>query len=336
MGYKNFILRLLKFNKPLVRKFPLRAVVIIPPVFDFYFTPHRSSGLGGEILLQLLQANGFQADLLNFPIRSKRAAKQNLPQALNHLKPYFIENEFGPLSFFLKYQRFGPSISECARQALQTKPDLICISCFAFCYAQAALDLAETIRSLNPLPAIIIGGAGVSAYPEYFIKNPAVDFVIIGEAEVSVPLFLDIFKSRKKNFSAVPNLYFKSDGKMIAPSQVKRTKAEDISFILKKTFETSDKKFFTTALSRGCPKTCRFCSNFLSHGRTFRTISLENVQKKLTEIDYGNIKNQKKICINLEDDNLLCNPDYFLSALKSFNQYSITPSSLQKTASTIC
>jgi anaerobic magnesium-protoporphyrin IX monomethyl ester cyclase len=296
----------------------LKAVVVIPPVFDFYYTPHRSSGLGSEILLNLLEASSFQAVLFNFPLQSKRPAKQNLPQALNYLKPYIIENEFGSLSFFSHYQRFGPSIPECTRQILQNEPDLICISCFAFCYAQPALDLAENIRSLNSHPVIIVGGAGVSAYPEFFIKNPAVDFAFTGEAEVSVPLFLDIFRSKGKDFSTVPNLYHISDGRIVVPINVKRTKSEDISFVLKKTFETSDRIFFTTSLSRGCPKTCRFCSNFLSHGREFRTIPVEVVKEKLAEFDQSQIKKEKIVCVNFEDDNLLCNPEYFLSVLKTF------------------
>jgi anaerobic magnesium-protoporphyrin IX monomethyl ester cyclase len=296
----------------------LRAVVVIPPVFDFYYTPHRSSGLGAEIVLELLHAQDCQADLFNFPLQSRRPAGQGLPSALNYLKPYIMENESGPLSFFTKYHRFGPSLSECADQVLQNNPDLICISCFAFCYAQAALELAETIRSLNTNAAIIVGGAGVSAYPKYFIQSPAIDFAMIGEAEVSMPLFFKTLKNPKKNFSLVPNLYYKSDGKIIAPAEIVHTKAQDILFVLKKTLETSDKIYFTTALSRGCPKACRFCSNFLSHGRAFRTISVEVVQKKLSEIDRRQIADHKKICINFEDDNLLCDPPYFLSVLNAF------------------
>jgi radical SAM superfamily enzyme YgiQ (UPF0313 family) len=296
----------------------LRALVVIPPVFDFYYTPHRSSGLGAEIVLRLLRAQNCQADVFNFPLRSPRPAGQGLPPALNYLKPYIMENESGPLSFFTTYHRFGPSLSECAAQVLQYRPDLICISCFAFCYAQAALDLAQAIRSLNPHPSIIVGGAGVSAYPEYFIQNPAVDFAISGEAEVSMPLFLETFKTSKTNFSLVPNLYYKDHGKIIGPTQTVHTNARDIVFVLKKTYETSDKIYFTTALSRGCPKACRFCSNFLSHGRTFRTIPVEVVQKKLSEIDRRQIADHKKICVNFEDDNLLCDPEYFLSVLNVF------------------
>jgi radical SAM superfamily enzyme YgiQ (UPF0313 family) len=296
----------------------LKAVVIIPPVFDFYFTPHRSSGLGGEILLQLLLYHDFQAVLFNCPSQSRRAVKQELPHALYYLKPYIIEDEIGPLSFFSKYQRFGPSFTKCATRALINEPDLICISCFAFAYAHAAIEMAENIRTLNPRPAIVVGGAGVCAYPEYFIKNPAVDFAITGESEVSVPLFLEIFKSNSKNFSAVPNLYYKSGGKIFAPSHVKWTKPQDISFVFKKTFETTDRIFFTTALSRGCPKSCRFCSNFLSHGRTFRTIPLEVVKDQLARIDQRTVKSDKKIWINFEDDNLLCDPGYFFSVLKAF------------------
>lgn len=296
----------------------MKAVVVIPPVFDFYYTPHRSSALGGEILLNCLTAKGCPARLLNFPLLSAKPAGQELPAALNHLKPHIIEKETGSLSFFTGYKRFGPGLKECAGQVLADEPDLVFISCFAFCYADAAVGLAEQIRKSNSRPLIAAGGAGVSAHPAYFIRNSAIDFAFIGEAEVSVPFFMDILLSRSSHFDEVPNLFYKIDGEIIPPKRVKQTSGGEIDFVLKKTRETADAVFFTTTLSRGCPKTCRFCSNFISHGRTFRTIPAETIRKGLARFVPGRIDSHKQIYINFEDDNLLCDPAYFFSVLDIF------------------
>jgi len=296
----------------------LRAVVVIPPVFDFYYTPHRSSGLGAEIVLNCLSARGLPARLLHFPLQSAKPARQELPAALNHLRPHIVENETGGLSFFSRYRRFGPSIEDCARQALADEPDLVLISCFAFCYADAAIELAERIRKADPRPRILAGGAGVSAYPDYFLRSPAIDFAMVGEAEVSLPLFLDILLSGSTRFDRVPNLYQTIDKTIIPPAHVKQTTDVEIDFVLKKTRETSRAVFFSTALSRGCPKACRFCSNFLSHGRTFRTIPAETIREGLSRMDPGRMAGNRQVFINVEDDNLLLDPSYLFSVLDIF------------------
>ena len=263
---------------------PLRTCIAVPSVVDFYFTRHRFSGLGSEILANILRENGCAVQLFNFPIQKKKGRQLRLPKTLEYLKPHIIENETGSLSFFTRYQRFGPPISECVDQIVASAPDIVFISCFAFCYTDPALELASQIRTRQPKTTIAIGGAGVSAYPDFFIGNPNIDFALTGEAEVSVSPFLKALKSNSKDFSEVPNLYYKNNGKIIAPLFRKETEADEIAFVLKKTHSTPNDVYYTTSLSRGCPKRCRFCSNFLSHGRKFRVIPIKKIQQGLSEL----------------------------------------------------
>jgi radical SAM superfamily enzyme YgiQ (UPF0313 family) len=299
---------------------PLRACIAVPPVFDFYFTRHRFSGLGSEILSNILKENRCEVQLFNFPIRKKKGRQLPLPKALAYLKPYIIENEDGGLSFFTRYQRFGPPLSECADQIIAFSPDIVFISCFAFCYADAALELASHIRAAHPQTAIAVGGAGVSAYPDFFIGNPDIDFALTGEAEISVPDFLNALKSGSNDFSEIPNLYHKNNGKMIAPLYRKETEADEIAFVLKKTRATPSDIYYSTSLSRGCPKKCRFCSNFLCHGRKFRVIPIKKIQRDLSELSINPEDCDKTIYVNFEDDNLLLAPEYFLNVLKIFKK----------------
>ncbi len=296
----------------------MNAIVVIPPVFDFYYTPHRSSGLGAEVVLRLLTESGWQARLLNFPRLAKKAKKQSLPPVLDHLKPCLIDGEFGKTSFFNQYKRFGPCLEECARQTLVSGPDVIFISCFAYCYAQTALDLARQIRQSDPRPMIVVGGAGVSAYPAFFLDNAAVDFALTGEAEVSLPVFLDTITSGSGDYDRVPNLFQKNNADIRPPIKVKQTDAGEIAFVLNKTFETSGAVYYSTTLSRGCPKACRFCSNFISHGRQFRTVPLETIRSFLQGLTRSEIEPDKQVLINFEDDNFLCNAPYFFKVLDVF------------------
>lgn len=299
---------------------PFRATIVIPPVFDFYFTGHRFSGLGAEILSSLLQENRCSVQLLNFPLQTNQGQTRPLPGALGFLKPHIIENETGRLSFFTRYQRFGPSLEECTDRIVISSPDIVFISCFAFCYADAALELASSVRAALPGIPIVIGGAGVSAFPDFFIRRPAVDFALTGEAEVSIPGFLNAIRSNSAAFESVPNLYHKCKGDIITPAVQQFTGPADISFILKKTKITKQAVYYTTSISRGCLKTCRFCSNFLCHGRQFRVIPLEKIQRRLSDISIPAEERDKTIYVNFEDDNLLLAPDYFLAVLELFNK----------------
>lgn len=303
---------------------PLSACIVIPPVFDFYFTPHRFSGLGSEILTNILRENGCKVQLFNFPLQKKKGGQLPLPKALSFLKPHIIENEDGGLSFFTRYQRFGPPLDQCADQAIASAPDIVFISCFAFCYAEAALELASQIRGIRPETIIAIGGAGISAYPDFFIRNSNIDFALTGEAEVSVPLLLKLLKLNEKGLFdivlGVPNLYQKSNGEIIEPLIKNQTDADEIAFVLKKTNTTSKAVYYTTSLSRGCPKKCRFCSNFLCHGRDFRVIPITKIQKGLSELSIDEKDCKKPVYINFEDDNLLLAPEYFLNVLKIFKE----------------
>jgi tRNA A37 methylthiotransferase MiaB len=293
----------------------LKAAVVVPPVTDFYTTRHRFSGLGVSVLRQCLAQAGCEVEIFNFPLHGKKPAILDLPDALAHLRPLLVENETGKLSFFTRYQRFGPDITHCADQVLALSPDLVFISCFAFCYARETLELASSIRIQNPQIPVSVGGAGVSAYPEFFLRNPAIDFAVIGEAEVAVGPLLAVIRAKENDFSQIPNLYWKSGGQIMQPSSRVFTKAEEIVFVMRKTRETAKAVYLTTALSRGCPKSCRFCSNFLCHGHQFRTIPADMVRDGLASIALSEEQRKKIIYINFEDDNLLFAPRYFLEII---------------------
>lgn len=77
-----------------------------------------------------------------------------------------------------------------------------------------------------------------------------------------------------------------------------------------------------TILSKGCPRSCSFCSNHLTQGKKFSHISeqqflslLAQKQKELTD------KNLVCTQFDIEDDNLLLDKKFFLFVLKAINQY---------------
>jgi radical SAM superfamily enzyme YgiQ (UPF0313 family) len=294
----------------------IRAVVAIPPICDFYFTPHRFSSLGARIVCKILSENKIKVDFFNFPFVQRHAKALDIPIDIGYLKTNIIPNETGRLSYFTKYQRFGPSSEDCANTICSLKPSICFLSCFSYSYAKELIDLARDIKKIYPDIPIVAGGAGVSAYPLYFIRNNSIDFAISGEAEVSLRGFIKAMFNRSTSFEQVPNLFWKKN-KIVVENRVKSiSNSQEIEPVIAKVFETASKVYFSTSLSRGCGKGCRFCSNFLTHGSLFRTIPMDRVTQTINEFMIDEKTQKKAVFFNFEDDNLLFAPDYYLEVME--------------------
>jgi len=272
-----------------------KAVIVTPSLCDFYTTSHRLSALGAKVVENILRREGWDTRLLNFPKTGKQTL--SLPPSHTHLKPYLIPGEFGPTSFFSRYQRFGPSPEDGASIILAENPDVVCLSCFAFAYADDTLSLARHIKEQQPSIPVYVGGAGVSVLPDYFKASQHIDAVIAGEAESTLTAFLS--GNRDPGFSGGPS----------------NQNPVGIDFSIATTGSSRNGLWLTTALSRGCPRKCRFCANHLTHGRVFRTVPIDTFLSALQKFP-----KDTPLHINFEDDNLLLDKDYFFAVLQAIRK----------------
>lgn len=245
--------------------------VAVPPFEDFYRTGHRMTHLGARTAAACLSKEGHNVPLFCFP-SEKEKATVSLPADLRYLKPLLIPGETGPLSWFRNWTRFGPDYPVCAERILAENPDRIILSLFAFCYGHGAIRLAEEIRKRSGVP-VFLAGAGSAVYPEYFLRHPAVDSVLTGEAETG--------------------------GYGLAEKPV---------VVIGIGREAPAVRHVSLTLSRGCPKQCRFCSNHLTQGRVFRLADPESVIRAVGQLP----QDDKRLHINFEDDNLLLAKDCFI------------------------
>jgi radical SAM superfamily enzyme YgiQ (UPF0313 family) len=241
----------------------------------------------------------------------------DIPEDIKYLESHINRFETGKLSYFTKYQRFGPGSEECARLVMSCSPTICFVSCFAYSYAKEVIDLAVNIKKLQPGLSIVVGGAGVSAYPIYFIRDTSIDFAISGEAEISLAPFIHAVLSKNKDFSAVPNLFWKEDRKIRVPASLRFTSNEEIEPVFAKVHETKRVSYYSVSISRGCKKKCKFCSNFMAHGPEFRVAIFEKIK---STIDRISIDRKKQVFINFEDDNLLFDSEYFLKVMSLFRE----------------
>lgn len=208
-----------------------------------------------------------------------------LPSSLSYLRPYIVDKETGPVSFFTSYRRFGPTKAECVKTILNTNPDTVYFSLFAFCYAEPAVELAGALKETGKVPTAC-GGAGVTVLPEYFRKTGYFDEVYEGEGERC----------------------------LLDPPE------EEIEFPLSVTGETRHRIFISVSATRGCDKECAFCSVRLHHGRGLRKTPPEKIERGLAELS-GKIGTAKQISINFEDDNLFSDPDFAFEVMDRFKRY---------------
>jgi magnesium-protoporphyrin IX monomethyl ester (oxidative) cyclase len=294
----------------------VKASVVIPPFTDFYSTPHRFSTLGAGIVVRLLEENSVDVNFFNFPEQNSRGTSVSLPPSLHYLKPHLIPNETGRCSFFTQYKFFGPRLEECVRQIITTSPDIIFISCFAFCYADTAISLCRMLKEKLPQCPIIAGGSGVSVNQEYFISSGYIDFTICGEAEISLLPLLNFLKGNNNNISTIPNTIIK-DSLCIPGIPHLFTNNNVIEPGFRSTLH-HDKLRIDLTISRGCPFQCTFCSNHLSHGNEFRRVSLDKISSLIQSIHDTLPVKPSSVEVNFEDDNLLIDQKFWFEIIELF------------------
>ena len=152
--------------------------------------------------------------------------------------------------------------------------------------------IAEAVKKILSDSKIVIGGPHPTALPDESIKKDFIDFVAVGEGEMTMlELAKELMKKGKKDFRKIKGLVFKDKNRII--KNVPRERIKDLDALpfpafellpLEKYASASSKygRFITILTSRGCPGMCNYC-NKLIFGNACNMRSAENIFK---EIEY--------------------------------------------------
>lgn len=143
----------------------------------------------------------------------------------------------------------------------------------------ASLDLARSIKKINPRSTVVLGGGHATfCYRSILENESAVDLVVIGEGESAFRELAACIAGGGKNWQHISGIAFRKEGEIVATPPQMPVPDLDLLPFPGKYIERSvgvniplQAEFVLTA--RGCPSTCRFCSSpaFWPRHLRFRT-----------------------------------------------------------------
>ena len=213
--------------------------------------------------------------------------------------------------------RIGLSFERIETIIRDYSPDMIGVNSLFTKQRDNAHKIYELAKKLDNNIITVAGGAHPTVLPELVLEDQNVDFVVIGEGEITI---IDLVHAiaGEIDINNLDGIGFKENGHIVI---IPKTKfIEDIDSIpfparhllnmkqyfgLKASHGTRRRNRFSPIItSRGCPAKCTFCSAHRVWGKKFRQRSPENVIAELKELKekYGIQE------IMFEDDNLTANP----------------------------
>jgi len=212
----------------------------------------------------------------------------------------------------IKY--LGMSWKDITRKIKQENPDIVGISVLTVEAVNASF-IAKAVKNANKNIKVVVGGPHVCVRPKQTISDPNIDFIVIGEGEITT---VELIKALDKNktLKNIKGIWYKENGKIIKNEP--RPLIQNLDMLpfpswhlmnMEKYFKATKyfqgsrsipERGFSMITSRGCPFACVFCSIRLSMGRKFRARSPKNVVDEIEQL----VKRYDVRYIGFEDDNL--------------------------------
>ncbi|MBF0195417.1 MAG: radical SAM protein [Magnetococcales bacterium] len=147
----------------------------------------------------------------------------------------------------------------------QFSPDILGFTLSTYSF-HPILHWIKNFKEKTNLP-ILVGGAHVMLYPIETMSHKAIDYAIVGEAEIPLPEFINALESGK-SLHGIKSLCFREEGKLV--SDLTRQSVDNIDEIPYPARHLIDNSKYINILSkntnftammstRGCPYRCTFC-----------------------------------------------------------------------------
>ena len=282
----------------------MKILLIQPPIQDFYQTSIRTQPIGLAYLATSLMRHGHEVEILDCQTEKKRSIP--IPSELSYLKDFYPFNDRNPFKLYSGYYHFGMGWDEIRKKIEDSRADVFGISSNFTPYHGEALEIARIIKEWNRRKIVVMGGAHVSCDPDGVLKNPLVDYVILGEGEIRFQLLLEqIEKGKIERIEEIDGIGYRVNGEIrISPLKNFVKDLDSLPYPARELldlgrYQMKKKRSIMIITSRGCPHGCAYCSTHLVMGASFRTRSPEAILEEMMEC-----RNRYGIQIfDIEDDN---------------------------------
>ena len=296
-------------------------LLIQPPIRDFYLTAKRTIPYGLTCIAAVLIENGFSVEILD-GLATSKARIRDLPEQLGYLRQYYNQPDRSPMALFYDYKHFGYSFEHMGNKARESGAFLVGISSLFTPYMRQAIQTAEVVKTYHPDCKIVMGGHHPTALPQSVMESGAVDFVLRGEGEVSMPLLARTLAEGGR-LDTIPGIVFRQkDGTLHIKPPVQMQDPDDfplpaVHLVNQQFYRRKQGGSMVIVAGRGCPMRCTYCSvgekSFLEH----RKRSVPSVIREIEHAaDPGNIG-----FIDFEDENLSLDRRWFLKLLSAIQSH---------------
>lgn len=234
-----------------------------------------------------------------------------------YLQDYYGKPDVSPFSLFHQFRHFGHSFEHVERMVRDARPPLVGVSSLFTPYAREAEEVAERVKRACPHCVVVMGGHHPTALPRDAMACRAVDFVIRGEGEASMPLLARALKEGA-GLDGVPGLVARrSDGSLHigVPAHVDSLDGLPLpaQHLLKGPYYRRGWRGSSVVVgSRGCPMGCSYCSLGASSGLPYRRRSVASVLNEIGRaVELHGVR-----FIDFEDENLSLERSWFLELLQ--------------------
>lgn len=295
-------------------------LLVQPPIRDFYLTTKRTIPYGLASIAAALAGRGFSVEIMDALAVSKRRPVARPPE-LADLEEFYGRPDVSPFALFHGFSHFGSSFDHIGCRARASGAWLVGISSLFTAYAQEALAVAAAIKARHPQSTIVVGGHHPTAMPEQVLASPAVDYVLRGEGETSLPLLAEALRDRRP-LEAVPGIAFRSPagGLHVNPpaavAALNDYPLPALDLVNRRYYRRRGRGSAVVVASRGCPLRCSYCC---VGGAVWRPFRLRPVDQVLTEIETAVIRHGAGF-IDFEDENLSFDRVWFLDLLQGIRR----------------
>jgi len=290
-------------------------LLIQPPIRDFYLTAKRTIPYGLACIASALIKSGFSVEILD-ALATSKSRICDLPREMGYLRKYYGQPDRSAFALFHHYRHFGYSFDHIGKKAKESGAFLVGISSLFTPYIREAIQTAETVKACHPDCKIVLGGHHPSAMPQSVMESSAVDFVVRGEGEVSMPLLAKTV-SEGGRYDSIPGLVFRQKKGTIRINSPARMRHPDdyplpaIHLLNHRFYNRNKRGAMVIVAGRGCPMKCTYCSVGARSHLNYRKRSVESV---IEEIKRG-FDGYDVGFIDFEDENLSLDRLWFLKLL---------------------